>query len=368
MTFAKRIALLLLTAIIAAIVVLLNSTRWLRSFGGAMDGRRLTRAERSTHFNNGKFRNDEPTEILKTSKLELLRRQIFGREQRTPAAPVPVEMRSSADYATPPASGLRATWIGWATVLLEIDGAVILTDPMWSERCSPSQLVGPKRFHQPPIALRDLPRVDAVVVSHDHFDHLDMATVDFLASRGTHFFVPLGVGVHLDRWQVPPAQIHELDWNESASLRGITFTATPARHYSGRDPRHRDETLWSSWVIAGPSHRVFFSGDSGPTAAFRRIGATHGPFDLVLMKIGASDPAWPEIHVTPEEAVQAAVDLRARLMLPVHWATFNLAYHAWRDPADRAVVAAKRAGLPIVVPKIGQLVEPSSPPALEGWW
>jgi L-ascorbate metabolism protein UlaG (beta-lactamase superfamily) len=312
----KRIALLLGGALVVAVLVLLESTDWLRSLGGRLEGERLTRAHRSSNFADGKFRNKERSELISTSSRELLRRQFFGNEQRTPTAPVPVEQRRREDYLTPPASGLRATWIGWATVLLELDGVVVLTDPVWSDRCSPSTLVGPKRFHPPPIPLEQLPRVDAVVISHDHYDHLDMPAVEVLASRGTHFFVPLGVGAHLQRWGIHPSQVHDLDWNESGSFRGVRFTATPARHYSGRNPRYGNATLWSSWVIAGPGHRVFFSGDSGYSSAFRQIGEAHGPFDLALIKIGASDPAWVEIHMSPEQAVQTAIDVRARLMLP----------------------------------------------------
>jgi L-ascorbate metabolism protein UlaG (beta-lactamase superfamily) len=351
------------------VVVLLWSTHWLLTLGGRVSGARLERARRSPQFVNGKFRNPEKSRLLSGSYREMLRRQFFGPEQRTPAAPVPVVFRTARDYATPPASGLRATWIGWATVLVEIDGRVVLTDPIWSARCSPSTLVGPKRFHPPPIPLAELPRIDAVVISHDHYDHLDMSTVRTLAARGTHFAVPLGIGAHLERWGVPPGQIHELDWNESVQLSGLTITATPARHYSGRNPRHGNETLWASWVVKGPRHRIFFSGDSGYSPRFRAIGAEHGPFDLALIKIGASDPTWSDIHMTPEEAVQTSLDLRGRVMLPVHWATFNLAFHAWRDPADRALAAATKAGVALVIPRPGELVEPEALRAHQDvWW
>lgn len=300
---------------------------------------------------------------------EMARRQFFGEEQREPASPIPVIRRVKEDYATPPASGLRATWIGWASVLVEIDGQIVLTDPVWSERCSPSTLAGPKRFHAPPMTLDELPHVDLVIVSHDHYDHLDMDTVRFLAGRGTHFAVPLGIGAHLERWEVPRTQIHELDWNETLPWKGLSVTSTPARHYSGRNPMHGNETLWTSWVVRGPRHRIFFSGDTGYSAAFAAIGAQYGPFDLTLIKIGASDPTWLEIHMSPEEAVQTHRDLRGGVMLPVHWGTFNLAFHAWRDPVDRAVAAAAKNGVRIAVPRPGEWIEPSAAPAVpEGWW
>jgi L-ascorbate metabolism protein UlaG (beta-lactamase superfamily) len=355
-------------SVVGLAVVALYSTDWLISLGGRVTGARLKRARKSPEFADGRFHNTEPSRLTTASNREMLRRQFLGKEQRHPVHPVPVVHRTARDYATPPASGLRATWIGWASVLVEIDGHVVLTDPIWSERCSPSTLVGPKRLHEPPLPLEELPRVDVVVISHDHYDHLDMPTIRTLAARGTHFAVPLGIGAHLDRWQVPAAQIHELDWRESVQLNGLTFTATPARHYSGRNPLHANDTLWSSWVIAGPRHRVFFSGDSGYSTHFAAIGAAYGPFDLTLIKIGASDPTWAEIHMTPEEAVRTHQDVRGKVMLPVHWGTFNLAFHPWREPPDRALAAARKAGVRIVIPRPGEFVQTEGVAAQDVWW
>ncbi len=364
----KRILLILFVLFLGVLSVLLYSTEWLRSFGGRLKGARLERARRSPEFADGKFRNLEPSRMMSGSYREMFRRQFFGDEVRHPTKPVPVVARSASDYANPPASGLRATWIGWSSVLIEIDGKRVLTDPIWSERCSPSTLVGPKRFHAPPIALANLPHIDAVVISHDHYDHLDMPTVEFLAKRGTHFAVPLGIGAHLERWGIAAAQIHELDWNETFDSDGLALTATPARHYSGRDPRHQRETLWASWVVKGPQHRFFFSGDSGYSAQFRTTGATHGPFDLALIKIGASDPSWVEIHMSPEQAVQTALDVRARVMLPVHWATFNLGFHAWSDPIEQALAAASEAGVTLATPRPGEYFEPAAALPRDAWW
>ena len=360
-------ALALLLAVL--VLIALYSTEWLVSLGGRVTGARLARARQSPQFSGSRFRNSEPTVLTRTSYREMARRQFFGKEQREPLEPVPVVRRTKRDYESAPPSGLRATWIGWSSVLVEIDGRVVLTDPIWSKRCSPSTLVGPKRFHEPPIPLEELPRVDFVVISHDHYDHLDMPTVRTLAARGTHFAVPLGIGAHLQRWNVPAAQIHELDWNQTVRLHGLSLTSTPARHYSGRNPRHANETLWSSWVIAGPRHRVFFSGDSGYSKHFAAIGTKYGPFDLTLIKIGASDPTWSEIHMTPEEAVKTHQDVRGRMMLPVHWATFNLGFHAWNDPPDRALVAALKAGVAIVIPRPGEFVDPQTVPRWQDlWW
>ena len=341
--------------VVAVVTILLYSTSWLASLGG--------RPKRA------RFRNPEPTRMMSGSKREMLRRQFFGKEQRSPLGTIPVERRTMADYETVPPSGLRATWIGWASTLIEIDGKRVMTDPVFSERCSPSTLVGPKRFHATPMTLEELPPIDVVVISHDHYDHLDMPVIRLLSSRGTHFFVPLGIGVHLKRWDVPDAQIHELNWEESASFAGLEFTSTRARHYSGRNPLYANQTLWTSWVVKGPKHRFFFSGDSGYTDAFKAIGEKHGPFDLTLIKIGASDPSWKEIHMTPEEAIATHVDVRGQLLIPVHWCTFNLGFHAWDDPVERALAEAAKSGARVYVPKPGERVEPSSPPpSQQRWW
>ena len=185
------------------------------------------------------------------------------------------------------------------------------------------------------------------------------------------FFVPLGVGAHLEKWGIPAAQIRERDWGERTELAGVVLTAAPARHFSGRTLSDRDATLWCSWVIASGRHRVFYSGDSGYFDGFREIGRDHGPFDLTLMSLGAYGPTWPLIHMNPEELVQAQRDLRGELLVPVHWATFNLAFHAWNEPAARAVAAARELGVRYTLPRPGQMVEPASLPAAgkdDEWW
>jgi L-ascorbate metabolism protein UlaG (beta-lactamase superfamily) len=293
-----------------------------------------------------------------------------GEQVRYSARPIPVEARVRRDYDLPPGSGLRVTWMGHSSVLLEIGGRRVLTDPVWSERVSPSSLAGPKRFFEPVIALDELSTIDAVVISHDHYDHLDMATVKALGARGTLFLVPLGVGAHLEKWGIPLSQVRELDWNEHVSLGNLTFTTKPARHFSGRGVTDGNSTLWASWVMTAPRHRVFFCGDSGFFAGFRDIGQELGPFDLTLISTGAYSSSWPMIHMTPEEVVQAHVDVRGQLLLPIHWGTFNLAFHGWNEPAERAFVAAAERGVPIVVPRPGQMVEPSLVTDLprEEWW
>ena len=363
----------LLAVVVVILVVLVASTGWLDALGAAPKGERLARIRRSPNYRDGAFRNPDATTLgAPGSMWEMIRRALGGHEQRVPPAPLPVVALTRADFERPPASGLRATWLGHSTVLVEIDGARILFDPVWARRASPSSLVGPSRFHPPPLALDELPPLDAVIASHDHYDHLDRGVVRALARSATQartrFVVPLGVGAHLERWGVAPDRITELDWAESTTVGPLTRTATPARHFSGRGLGDRNHTLWASWSVAGPRHRVFHSGDTGPFAGFAGIGDAHGPFDLTLVKVGAYDELWPDIHLNPEQAVEAHRTLRGSLLLPIHWGTFNLAFHAWDEPAERVVAAAVSGGVRLVMPRPGESVEPERAPPVRPWW
>ncbi len=223
-------------------------------------------------------------------------------------------------------------------------------------------------MHPVPLAIEDLPKLDAVLISHDHYDHLDLSTITaLLRTQTAPFVVPLGIGAHLRGWGVPDGRIVELDWNEHTVVAGLTLRCTEARHFSGRSLA-RNTTLWASWVIAGPAHRVFFGGDTGYTPAFAQIGEEHGPFDLTLLPVGAYGDQWPDIHMNPEEAVQAHVDLRGGLLVPIHWATFNLAFHRWAQPAERVRDAAKEHGVALAIPRPGERVTVADPPELVDWW
>ena len=369
-----RVFFVILAAAVVAVVVLVGSTGWLDALGAAPTGERLARIRRSPNYRDGAFRNPEATSMGTPGTTgQMLRRWLGGHEQRVPPGPMPIVTLTRSDFEQPPASGLRATWLGHSTVLVEIDGARILFDPVWARRASPSSLVGPVRFHAPPLALDELPPLDAIVASHDHYDHLDRGVVRALArsaaQSGARFVVPLGVGAHLEKWGVAPGRIAELDWGESTTVGPLTLTATPARHFSGRGLSDRNHTLWASWSVAGPRHRVFHSGDTGPFAGFAAIGAAHGPFDLTLIKIGAYGETWPDIHLTPEQAVETHARLRGDLLLPIHWGTFNMAFHAWDEPAERVVAAAGAGGTRLVMPRPGESVEPAAAPAtVQPWW
>ncbi|MFT4087890.1 MAG: MBL fold metallo-hydrolase, partial [Gordonia sp. (in: high G+C Gram-positive bacteria)] len=262
---------------------------------------------------------------------------------------------------------LAATWLGHASVLVEIDGVRVLTDPVFSARCSPSQTIGPKRMHPAPLTVGELPPIDVVLISHDHYDHLDVETVTALAVLHPQavFVTPIGVDAHLRSWGIDAARIRTADWYQQVQLdvrsTSLTFHATAARHFSGRGLT-RNLTQWVSWAVVGPRHRFFFSGDTGFTERYAEVGALAGPFDLTLIAVGAYDPSWPDIHLNPEEAVavhhllnpDAAHD---SLFLPIHWGTFNLALHSWADPVQRLLTSAGSSGVPVVVPRPGGSVD-----------
>ncbi|MBC3987066.1 MBL fold metallo-hydrolase [Streptomyces sp. AC536] len=329
---------------------------------------------RSPQFAAGQFRNPLPTRTLlpgSTGRLLLTQLSKVDRARRAPRGHVPVHRPIAADWAAEPASGLRLTWMGHSSVLAEIDGQRVLFDPVWGQRCSPFPFAGPRRLHPVPLPLAELPPVDVVVISHDHYDHLDMPTIRGLARTDTAFVVPLGVGADLEHWGVPATRITELDWHESGKVAHLTLTATPARHFCGRGLRGGQHTLWASWVVAGPRHRVFHSGDTGYFAEFTDIGRQYGPFDATMIQIGAYSEFWPEIHMTPAEGVRTHLDLQggaSGVLLPIHWATFNLAPHPWAEPAEWTRDAAADAGVPVAFPRPGEPFEPAGEVPVAPWW
>ncbi len=308
---------------------------------------------------DGRFVNPDPPSPATGSPAAAL-----GDMMRRPGRPTARIMVSTPDFAHRPRD-LAVTWLGHATALVEVDGVAILTDPVFSRRASPSQLVGPARMHPVPCTVAELPPIDVVLISHDHYDHLDAVTVRELARTwpAAVFVCPIGVGAHLRAWGIAAQRIRTAQWHDEVAVTvdgtPIRFAAVPARHFSGR-ALERDRTMWVSWAVIGPRHRMFFSGDTGFTESYEDAGAAHGPFQLTLLAIGAYDPLWPDIHVTPEEALTIHRVLtrgEEALLVPIHWGTFNLARHAWGEPAARLVHAARaapgRAPVDIVIPHPG---------------
>lgn len=285
-----------------------------------------------------------------------------------PDAAVPVINSDGAQLAVAPASGVRITWFGHSSTLVELDGIKLLTDPIWSERPSPVTWAGPQRWFAPPLALANLPKIDAVLISHDHYDHLDRATIVALKDSGAVFVVPLGIGAHLAYWGIPEARIIELDWWQTATVKGVDVVATPARHASGRLNPQSGQTLWSGYALVGPQHRVYYSGDTGYHAEMPEIGRRLGPFDVTLIEAGQYDADWPDWHLGPEQAVMTHLAVRGKVMIPVHWGLFKLAHHGWTEPVERVLAAARCGGATVLTPQPGQSVEPATQAPIPQWW
>lgn len=317
---------------------------------------------------NGKFANSEVVnkntlrDFLSISWAYLT----SEREETSPKKPLPVQ-EVTAEQLTQESEDVVYR-LGHSTVLLRLDDKWILTDPVFSDRASPVQWMGPKRFHQPPIALNDLPDIDVVLISHDHYDHLDKVTVKTLADKVGCFLVPLELGKLLVKWGLPAEKIHEFSWWQRAKIAGIEFAFTPTQHFSGRGLNDRNSTLWGSWVMRGSQQSVFFSGDSGYFSGFKQIGERFGPFDLTLIETGAYSSLWSEVHMFPRESLQAHLDLRGKVMLPIHNSTFDLSLHRWYEPLEQVAAHAQTMNVQVTAPMIGERMSLAEPKPLDKWW
>lgn len=359
--------LILLVAIILGVYLFV---RLYAPLGARPDGARKQTYQQSANFVKGKFVNQMPTpmHISLTEMLSMLKDE-FGRhpdrrprKQLTPDHPAAAEVK--------PADQAKIIWFGHSAFMLQMRQKTLLLDPMFGETASPFKSVGPKRFTNGlPLDFDELPPIDAVVISHDHYDHLDYDTIHRLRNAVGHFFVPLGIGSHLEKWGVRPEIITELDWWQSAELDGIKLTCTPSRHFSGRTMTDRFATLWGSWAINDGTTNIFFSGDTGYGPHFKEIGKRCGPFDLTLLECGQYNERWPNIHMMPEKTAQAHLDLRGKQMIPMHWGSFVLALHDWTDPVERVIKAAAAHGSVVLTPRLGQVVQigDGSLPQTQ-WW
>jgi L-ascorbate metabolism protein UlaG (beta-lactamase superfamily) len=316
-----------------------------------------------------KFLNPVPTAVASTNIGKILGAYLFNKNESFPKhLPGPFHTDTGV-YATAPASGLRITWIGHSSLLIEIDGLCLLTDPVWSNRASFSSFFGPRRFYAPPIALKDLPPLDAIIISHDHYDHLDAATIRWFAHGRVPFYCSLGVGRYLQEYGVGASRITEMDWTSQVAIGDkATLTALPARHFSGRGLLNRFQTLWSSFAIRTSRHHIYYGADSGWYTGFAEIGQTYGPFDLTMLEIGASNSFWPDIHMGPVRAAEAHLALRGKLLMPIHWGTFNLALHAWKEPIETLVKIAGEQHIPLFAPQPGEPVTVTGAAYINPWW
>lgn len=333
-------------------------------------GLRRERVLASPQFRDGRFRNTvEVPQGLRGSPWPVMREFWRGRKTRAPWQPLPVE-RPHEHWLRPVESGLRVTWLGHSTLLLEIDGVRVLTDPVFGERASPLSFAGPKRFHPVPASVAELPPLDCVLLSHNHYDHFCPESIRELAKREVPIVTSLGVGANLERAGANPEHIIELDWWQEHVVPGadLALTATPAQHFSGRGLTDRNATLWSSWVLTSARRRLFFSGDTGLTEQFREIAERLGPFELTMLEIGAWNEAWGDMHLGPKNALRAFELLGGGTLLPIHWGTFDLALHRWDEPAETAFQLCAQRGVRLLTPRCGLPLEPDHQDGPEPWW
>lgn len=320
----------------------------------------------SGHFDGKRFQNEIPTGTLTESIGQILKEK--KESKNTPIVPsktIPVLPIDTNEFKTVSAD-VNYWWLGHSSILMEIENKRILIDPVFSKRVAPAQWFGPKRTHPTPIELEDLPKIDVVLISHDHYDHLDFTTVKYLKKEDIIWMVPLGVGSHLKKWGVDPSRIKEFNWWDEMKIDNLTFAATPARHFSGRGIFDRSKTFWASWTILSPTQKVFYSGDTGYGPHFKAIQEKYGSFDLAFIQIGAYSKNWPDIHMYPEEGLQTMKDLKSNVIFPVHWCSFNLALHTWAEPIER-LYKGNTDNLKIVLPKVGEKMNlDSSTP--HKWW
>lgn len=322
----------------------------------------------SPQYADGKFHNAiAPREPGFMKMLGVLWRFAFDKPaDATPRRPITVQPLTASDLLAAPDLSL---WrLGHSTMLMKLGGKFWLTDPVFSQRASPSQWLGPKRFHAPPLGIDELPAITGVILSHDHYDHLDRDAILKLVPKVEHFLTPLGVGDRLIAWGVPAAKVQQFDWWQGTTIDGLKLVATPAQHFSGRGLSDGNRTLWASWVLMTADTRIFFSGDTGYFDGFKKIGERFGPFDLTMIETGAYNVDWPDIHMQPEQSLQAHLDVKGRHLMPIHNGTFDLALHPWTEPFERISALAADRGVSLTAPSMGERLDIRTPSPSQNWW
>ena len=357
-------------------------------FGAIANGQRLQSMQDSKNYKDGKFFNLEPTRLAMTFNNTVTSMWDFMKSSanREPTGEVPV---SKVQLSELPDSKPSVVWLGHSSILVKLDKALFLVDPVFSVRTSPISFIGPKRFTSKfALDIKDIidygktlthknpgEIIDAVFITHDHYDHLDHKSILALKKITKKFYVPLGVASHLERWGVSPEAIVELDWWQESSFTGnnknhkkIKIVSAPTRHFSGRSIGAQNSTQWTSWILIGSKHKIYCGGDSGYSTNFKEIGKKYGPFDITMLESGAYSKYWPDIHMAPEETVEAHLDLRGRVLLPIHWSMFNLSLHSWTDPIERLIKKAELLKVKVLTPGIGEPVHPGETIKSKAWW
>ncbi|QOJ30440.1 MAG: MBL fold metallo-hydrolase [Ignavibacteriales bacterium] len=341
-------------------------------FGGKVTAEQKNKFEKLSNYKDGIFINQIETvgDFSFSNVVDIMKDVLKGSPDRQPQSPQPVLKLDSAEIADYNGGETRVTWFGHSAFLIEIDGKRLLIDPMLSDRSSPVSFMGPERYTKDlPITAEKLPQIDAVVLSHDHYDHLDYKTIMKIKNKVNHFYVPLGVSVHLLAWGVPSEKISEYNWWDETEHEGVKLIFAPARHFSGRGMTDRTTTLWGAWIIQGKTKKIYFSGDSGYGPHFKETGEKFGPFDIAMLECGQYNERWKAFHMMPEETAQAAADLGAKVFIPIHWGSFTLALHSWKDPIERVTAKAEELKIPVATPMIGEriVLEKDEYPVAR-WW
>lgn len=366
MTGLFIVGIILLLVIVT--IVFMNTSP---EFGGKPTKAQQAAYALTGHYEDGKFVNQIPSEMEIGIKdmPSLLYKQFKNDPDRQPSSKFDIQKIDSLEIELKPDSITRLTWFGHSAFLLEVAGKKILLDPMFGDVPAPHPWLGKSRYSNGlPIEIEKLPVIDAIIMSHDHYDHLDYGSIKKLKEKTDQFYMPLGVGAHFRKWGVEESKIHELDWWDDIVLDSIRFTCTPARHFSGRGFMDRATTLWASWVIEAPEKKIYFSGDSGYGPHFKEIGERFGSFDYAMMECGQYNEKWQAIHMMPEETIQAAIDINAKVTQPIHWGAFTLSLHSWTDPIERAGKEANKKEVQLCTPAIGEPVLIGDKHPNSRWW
>lgn len=367
----KKILALLGIAILSLVLIGLGFLFFSPQFGGTADDDELQRYKRTGYFYDGQFQNLIETNMeMGLSKIWTIMKEMSkDNPDASPSKELPVTVLSDAELNS---TEDALFWFGHSAFLLKIDGANILLDPMLGDVPAPSPLIGNERFNKKlPASIERLPEIDAIVLSHDHYDHLDYGSIMELESKTKRFYVPIGVGKHLKSWGIDQSKIFELTWWEEVGFDSLAFAFTPSRHFSGRGITDRNKSQWGSWIIMSMQKKIFFSGDGGYGPHFKEIGDRYGPFDLALLECGQYNENWADIHMMPEQTAQASIDVRADYMMPIHWGSFKLALHPWNDPIVRLAAVSEELNLNYISPQIGQKIivgDTSSYQSYTEWW
>ena len=363
-----KIAVATLAIVVSFVFAISLFVKFAPQFGAQPEGAYLEKIRASRHYQNGQFVNLVETKMdYSCSNIANMTRDFLTVSDIGPTDPLPVKFEAETERSAVDTPAF-VTWYGHSAFLIEMEGKRLLLDPMFGPAASPVSFITRRYSYERPIDLDQFTDIDAVIISHDHYDHLDYSSITKLEPHVGHFFVPLGVGSHLRHWGVSEDNITALGWWESADLDHLTFVATPARHFSGRAITDNKKTQWASWVLKGRHNNLYFSGDSGYAGHFKEIGEKYGPFDLTMLECGQYNTNWEAIHMMPEQSAQASMDLRGKVMMPIHWGAFDLALHEWREPVIRLLATAEKHDIQVVTPYIGERFAVGQNFPREKWW